>query len=149
MLPLFSISAAVALTSNLEERLGLQLPPTLVFDHPSASAITAFLQESGLGSTTTTTVPASAADTTSPTSAPAYGIPTAAHAQPLVQPAHMGVQALVQAAVQEALGTGPEQAVPVDAPLMQLGVNSTAGLCSSLLSAFNFPVLTKPPPVSC
>lgn len=120
------------LVSELEDRLGLRLPATLAFDHPTQDDIASFLQ---------TLMPPT---TTSPAPPAPLASASAAAAAPSPQQQRAAVSARVMAAVREVLGLPPSggaggsAAVAPDMPLTAAGLNSSAAveLTGSLEAAF-------------
>ena len=126
---------AVQLTQQLEERLGTELPGTLVFDYPSINEMAAFLAEEVIGGSTSQAAPATTA------APPARAAPAAAKAafapvapQPVAAPAPPAPAAskaqqeaaatdLVLQRVAQLLGSAAD--VAPDAPLMSAGLTST------------------------
>lgn len=143
--------AAVQLVSRLEDRLGLQLPPTLAFDYPTLDDVTTFLvqqQQQALPDASPAAPPASA-----PLPFPTYGhygpgpsfpVPIYATAPANAtgfSPASGSVVGRVMDVVREVLGLAPGQQQPPlepGTPLMSAGVNSAAAvaLTSALERSF-------------
>eukprot|EP00883_Tetradesmus_obliquus_P011533 jgi/Sobl393_1/4315/SZX67650.1 len=107
---------AVQLTGQLEDRLGVSLPATLVFDYPSILELSEFLA--------TTCPEAVAPPTAAPQPAAATAAAAAAAAAAPPDATATAVQ-LVAAAVAELLGSAAAGGISADEPLMQAGVNST------------------------
>ncbi len=126
-------TAAVALTSTLEARLGIALPPTLAFDYPSAQEMAEYLHTLP-GLTQTAASPArrtaepayvaaavpmqQAASRAAPPAVPARAVASTRAAASARPAAALGV---VQAAVCEVLGLTDATAPEADVPLMAAG----------------------------
>ncbi len=122
-------AAAVALTSALERFFGAQLPPTLVFDYPTAADIAEFLASSnptGAGAVSPAGTSNLAWAQPQPTQRqlqawqPAFGVPAGA-ASVGSSSAAASVAAAVRRAVEEVLGGGSSAGLTDDTPLMSAG----------------------------
>ncbi len=92
--------AAVSLTSTLEARLGIQLPPTLAFDFPTITAMVEYIaaQDTGLGHETQSE-PAGVADSAAVLAAEdAPCKPVSDLAMASVRPGYVAITAMVQRA---------------------------------------------------
>lgn len=104
---------AVALTTQLEQTLGVSLPATLVFDYPSIKEISEHIMESFPGSMTS----------------PVMAAPAVADAAHPRTTSHAAASKLVTAAVHELLGgLGDTTHIASNTPLMNAGLNSTAAV---------------------
>jgi acyl carrier protein len=131
-------SSAVQLTSLLEQKLGVQLPATLIFDYPSVNSITEFLLQEDIQ-------PPQEQPSPPPTSHPASSVsphlPRAAagsqqQARPVAPEQHLGILAsqgpatsnldILRAALVKVMDDGHR--IPTTAPLLSAGLTSTAAV---------------------
>ncbi len=146
-------TTAVALTSRLEQALGVELPATLVFDYASIREMSEYLVSSYEAAAPAAAAAAAPVTFATPAVPAAYtaapSLPPAASATAPVAAASAprdAVSRLVQAAVADILGTssggGGAGAVSASMPLMAAGLTSTAAvqLTSSLEQALGTPL---------
>jgi len=136
-------TTAVALTTQLEGRLGTSLPPTLVFDYVTIRDMSAYLASTTPGATPPATATATAAAVV-PASARAV-LPAAAgvvHSSAAASGGGASAVQLVTQAVLDLLGTPAGAALDPSAPLMSVGLNSTmaVALAASLEAVVGRPL---------
>lgn len=138
-------TAAVALTSTLEQRLGMDLPPTLVFDYPTIRDIVSYLSTAIPSPSLSQHAPHDAAARSARRQLPhhvdmheASGTAGASNAAD-----NQSIEAVIAAAVHGVLhGDMDSSASPdldPDQPLMNMGINSSlaVALTSSLEDSFS------------
>ncbi|PNH02167.1 Erythronolide synthase, modules 3 and 4, partial [Tetrabaena socialis] len=123
-------SDAVRLTGALEAAFGAQLPPTLVFDYPTAADIAEFLAGGGLGGGVGGGVGESGTPAVAAAFMPAApsSMAGAAAGPPAGASAQASAAARVRQAVADVLGGAAAAALSEDAPLMAAGLNSSAAV---------------------
>jgi acyl carrier protein len=126
-------TAAVAVTQRLQSALGVDLPATLVFDHPTVRDISEYLADSYAGA-----------------ALPAAAVPAAAAAGGSAAGGGMEARAaaeqLVMSTVRDLLGLPPGQQGPdAGTPLMVAGLNSTAAVAFTSRLAEALGGVTLPP----
>lgn len=122
---------AVQLTQQLEERLGAELPGTLVFDYPSLNEMAAYLAAELAGPPAPAAAPAAAVAFRAPAARPAPALAPAAFPARPAAPAPISTAqleaagtALVLQQLSALLGAAAADVAP-DAPFMSAGLTST------------------------